>query len=108
MSTEFELTEAEKAFVIHFSYETFCNPSDCPAIDWLDSHKIHWNVLAGFQRWQVMNVLDLMDKLGHPEKLPLIQLPWETPADLFKRVEDSLVEYPDLRPLMQGMLKEKV
>jgi hypothetical protein len=42
MSTEFLPTESEQAFVAHFSHET---SSDAPAVDWLNSHGIHWNLL---------------------------------------------------------------
>jgi hypothetical protein len=97
-------TESEQSFMAHFSYETFRHPNDSPAVDWLNSHGIHWNVLAGFQRWQMMNDSGFMDKIKHPETLPPFQIPWETPSDLFKRVKDSLVAYPDLRPLLKGLM----
>jgi hypothetical protein len=106
MSTQFSLTEAEQAFVVHLRYELFWYPDDCPAMDWMKSHQIHWDVLAGFQHWHVMNDPDLMDKIAHPEKLPPFQVPWQTLSELCKRVDDSLVAYPDLRSHVKSVMKE--
>jgi hypothetical protein len=108
MAVEFTPTEAEQAFVIHFSYETFHYPRDTPAINWLDFYGIHWSFLVGFQRWQASHDLDFMNKINHFETLPSFQIPWIDLADFFERVEETLNVYPDLKSFVKELMETRV
>jgi hypothetical protein len=103
-NSNFVPTGAEQSFALHFSYETFNHPEELPAVRWLNSHGLHWNLLAGFQRWQVIHDPEFMTKIECPETLPPFQLPWGSSSDFLDRVEASLVAYPDLRSSMKGLM----
>jgi hypothetical protein len=89
-------TEAEQSFVLQFIYEISNHPDKLPAVTWLNSHGLHWNLLAGFQRWQVTHGPEFMSKIEFPESLPPFELPWGSPSEFLDQVEASLVTYPDL------------
>jgi hypothetical protein len=97
-------TEAEQSFVLAFCHETFNHPDELSAVSWLNSHGLHWNLLAAFQRWQVTHDPECMSKIDSQETLPPFRLPWGSPSEFLDRVEASLVAYPDLRSLMKGLM----
>lgn len=101
------LTDGEQAFLSHFNAETF-NHRFGPAISWLNSHDLNWNLMAGFQRWMVTHDPAFMEKLDHEERLPPFEVPWLTREELIDRVQESLEVYPDLRPLIRPYLKVEI
>ncbi len=101
------LTDGEQAFVSHFNAETF-NQRRGPAISWLDSHDLDWNLLAGFQRWAAIHDPDFMQKIDHEECLPPFEVPWPSREDFLSRVEGILEIYPDLKPLIGSSTKVSV
>jgi hypothetical protein len=98
------LTEGEQAFVSHFNAETF-NQRLGPAISWLNSHGLHWNLKAGFQRWAVTHDPAFMEKIEYEDLLPTFVIPWTSREEFVSRVQELLEVYPDLRPLIRPALK---
>ena len=105
--TEFTLTGEEQAFLSHFNAETF-NHRLGPAISWLNSRGLHWNLMAGFQQWMAAHDSSFMDKINHEELLPPFVVPWDSQEEFLSRVESSLMASPDLRPLLRPYLKVEV
>jgi hypothetical protein len=101
------LTGGEQAFLSHFNAETF-NQRLGPAISWLNSQELHWNLMAGFQRWMVTHDPSFMEKIEHEEQLPPFEVPWSSREELMDRVQEFLEVYPDLRPLIRPHLKVEI
>jgi len=103
-NSQISLVEGEQAFLSHFNAETF-NQRLGPAISWLNSHDLSWNLMAGFQRWMVTHDPAFMEKIDHEELLPPFEVPWSSREEFLSRVQEFLEVYPDLRPLIGPFTK---
>ena len=103
-SSQISLIEGEQAFLSHFNAETF-NQRLGPAISWLNSHDLNWNLMAGFQRWMVTHDPAFMEKIEHEELLPPFEVPWSSREEFLSRVQEFLEVYRDLRPLIGPFIK---